>query len=102
MQGPGDGKNTRTCSARALAAALLGAAGLGFIGVSSLPAHAAPVLTSTPLTWNVIGLDSNAPATGPDLFPVGTRICNTGDATATAVSTQMAWDSVNAFVNIDG
>ena len=65
-------------------------------------AHAAPVLTITPLTWNVIGLDSNAPATGPDLFPVGARVCNTGDAVATAVSAQLVWDSANAYVNVDG
>ena len=29
------------------------------------------VLTVTPLTWNIIGLDSNSPATGPKDFPVG-------------------------------
>ena len=65
-------------------------------------AHAAPVLTIEPLTWNVIGLDSNAPATGPDLFPVGARVCNTGDAVAPAVSAQMVWDTANTNINIDG
>src|SRR5437588_5804251 len=68
----------------------------------SSPAHASPVLTITPLTWNVVGLDSNSPATGPDTFPVGARVCNTGDQTATAVSTDFAFDSANAFVNLDG
>src|SRR5438105_10193467 len=66
------------------------------------PAHASPILTITPLTWNVVGLDSNSPATGPDTFPVGARVCNTGDQTATAVSTDFAFDSANAFVNLDG
>lgn len=43
----------------------------------------AQVLTVTPLTWNVIGLDSNKPLTsGPDTFPVGARVCNVGAATA--------------------
>lgn len=32
-------------------------------------------LTVTPLTWNIIGLDSNDPASGPNLFPVGARVC---------------------------
>ncbi len=30
-------------------------------------AHAA--LTATPLTWNVIGLDSNTPTAGPEILP---------------------------------
>ncbi len=34
-------------------------------------------ITVTPITWDVVGLDSNAPATGPDVFPVGARVCNT-------------------------
>ncbi len=32
-------------------------------------------LTITPNTWNIIGLDSNSPATGPNQFPVGAKIC---------------------------
>ena len=29
-------------------------------------------------TWNVIGLDSNNVNVGPNRFPVGARVCNTG------------------------
>lgn len=43
-------------------------------------ASAAPILTITPLTWNIIGLDSNNVNVGPNRFPVGARVCNAGDA----------------------
>ena len=39
-------------------------------------AHAA--LTVTPITWNVVGLDSNSPTTGPFRFPVAARVCAVG------------------------
>lgn len=62
---------------------------------------AAPVLTVMPITWNVIGLDSNNVNSGPDLFPVGVRVCNTGDLTATGVLTTFVWDSANVYVNLN-
>ncbi|NJC95876.1 MAG: hypothetical protein FIB03_05990, partial [Anaerolineae bacterium] len=46
---------------------------------------AAANLTITPLTWNVVGLDSNNVSVGPNNFPVGARVCYSGDATATSV-----------------
>src|SRR3954471_13726128 len=49
-------------------------------------AHAA--LTVTPLTWNVVGLDSNSPTTGPKNFPIGARVCSniaTSNVTANRV-----------------
>ena len=62
---------------------------------------APPLLTVTPLTWNVIGLDSNTPADGPNRFPVGARVCNAAGAdAATDVSVSFAWDSANAFVDL--
>ena len=55
-------------------------------------------LTVTPITWSVVGLDSNAPAAGPKNFPIGMRVCS---ALATAnVSVVWAWDSANANVNL--
>ena len=75
---------------------------LTLVTVPSRPATAAPVLTIEPLTWNVIGLDSNAPASGPDLFPVGARVCNTGDAPAADTTSEFVWDSANAHVTIEG
>jgi hypothetical protein len=41
------------------------------------PARAAANLTIRPITWNVIGLDSNRPADGPNTYAVGARVCNT-------------------------
>ena len=63
-------------------------------------ASAAAVLTITPLTWNIIGLDSNNVNVGPNNFPVGARVCNTGNATATNVVSSFVWDSADAFINL--
>jgi uncharacterized repeat protein (TIGR01451 family) len=59
-------------------------------------------LTITPTTWNVIGLDSNNVNSGPNTFQVGARVCNTGAAAVTNVSGTFVWDSVNAFINLNG
>jgi uncharacterized repeat protein (TIGR01451 family) len=61
-------------------------------------AHAATTLTAAPITWNVIGLDSNSPATGPNNFPIGARICSSVATTNVGVS--FVWDSANAFVDL--
>ncbi|MBX3084484.1 MAG: DUF11 domain-containing protein [Anaerolineae bacterium] len=66
----------------------------------TITASAAAVLTITPITWNVIGLDSNNVNVGPDQFPVGARVCNTGDAAATNVVSDFVWDSANVNINI--
>src|SRR5262249_51517365 len=59
-------------------------------------------LTVTPITWNIIGLDSNNVTAGPDTFPVGVRVANTGNAAATNVQTNYVWDSTNSFINLLG
>src|SRR5258705_1157225 len=61
---------------------------------------AAAALTISPITWNVIGLDSNNVSVGPNNFPVGVRVCNTGDVTATNVTATFVWDSADAFINL--
>ena len=44
--------------------------------------------TVTPSTWNIIGLDSNRPDSGPYQFPVGAKFCGgTPGATDTALLT---------------
>lgn len=63
---------------------------------------AAPVLSVSPITWDVIGLDSNNQAIGANTFPVGVRLCNTGDATATSVVATFIWDTVNALITLSG
>ena len=55
------------------------------------------VLTVEPITWNVIGLDSNDPPDGPKNFPVGARVCST--QTLNNVDVTMTWESANAFID---
>ena len=62
--------------------------------------NAAGALSITPITWNVIGLDSNDVTTGPNLFPVGVRVCNTGDADVTNVTSDFQWTSSNSFIDL--
>ena len=56
----------------------------------------------TPTTWNVIGLDSNKVADGPDTFQVGARVCNTGATAVTNLSADFVWDSTNVNINLSG
>jgi uncharacterized repeat protein (TIGR01451 family) len=65
-------------------------------------ARAAPALTIAPITWNVLGLDSNNVAVGPNTFVVGARACNTGSSAATNVASNLVWDSANAFIALLG
>src|SRR5213593_19879 len=55
-------------------------------------------LTVTPISWNIIGLDSNNPASGPHLFPVGARVCSS--VATTNVSVNFVFDSANANINL--
>src|SRR4030095_15057138 len=59
-------------------------------------------LTITPVSWNVVGLDSNNPSTGPDTYQIGARVCNTGGTAVTNLVGTFVWDSSNAFVNLSG
>jgi len=64
------------------------------------PAAALPVLTVTPITWNVVGLDSNNVIVGPENFPVGARVCNSGTTAATDVVADFVWDSADAYIDL--
>ena len=66
----------------------------------SLPAFSA--VTITPTSWNVVGLDSNNLAVGPDSYQVGARVCNTGGSAVTSLTASFVWDSANAFINLTG
>ena len=59
------------------------------------PAYALATLSVTPLTWNIIGLDSNNVSVGPNHFPIGAHVCNTS-LTDTAANVK------SAFVFDDG
>jgi len=84
-----------TTRIRTLASVIL-IAGL-FLSVS---AHAATTLSfgPTPISWNVVGLDSNSPTSGPRFFPLGARVCSS--VATTNVSVTHAWDSANANINL--
>src|ERR1700750_1111852 len=64
------------------------------------PAQAAPTLSVTRITWNVVGLDSNKVSTGPNQFPVGMRVCNNGSSAATNTTATFAWDSSNQSISL--
>ncbi len=63
-------------------------------------------LTLEPITWNVVGLDSNDPMAGPYNFPVGVRVTNEGSTTATDVTATFNWTDANdpydgnAYINL--
>jgi len=83
-------------------AGALVAAALLLALVPAGPAAAVVTLTIRPITWNVVGLDSNKVSSGPDTFPVGARVCDTGDTAAAAVVSNIVWDTTNAFINLVG
>ena len=55
-------------------------------------ARAATSLTVTPITWNVIGLDSNNVYVGPNNFPIGARVCNLGGSATSVTGINFVWD----------
>ena len=87
-------------SAAILRMGLLIALLAGMILQPQFSVQAAAILTIEPLTWNVIGLDSNNVNVGPNHFPVGARVCNTGDTPATNVNAIFVWDSANALIDL--
>ncbi|HPH95894.1 MAG TPA: SdrD B-like domain-containing protein [Anaerolineaceae bacterium] len=64
------------------------------------PVLATVTLTIEPIAWNVVGLDSNNVNVGPNDFPVGARVCNTGDTTATNITSIFFWDSSDPYINL--
>lgn len=75
---------------------------IGLIWSPSPSIAAAPNLTITPITWNVVGLDSEDVNRGPNTFPVGARICNTGDTAATNVKVGFLWDEEDPLISLVG
>jgi uncharacterized repeat protein (TIGR01451 family) len=64
------------------------------------PAYAAANLTITPISWNILGLDSNNVNVGPNVFMVGARVCNTGADPATNVVVKFRKNGVNSYINL--
>src|SRR5258708_13612167 len=59
---------------------------VGLVLSPTFNVQAAAGLTITPITWDIIGLDSNNVTVGPDQFPVGVRVCNTSGSPTTTVT----------------
>jgi hypothetical protein len=80
---------------------------MGAVFQPQSPALASGSLTIAPLTWNVIGLDSNLVTVGPNHFPIGARVCNTS-GTASTVSVTYNWDdglnkyTGDTYINLRG
>ncbi len=65
-----------------------------------MPASADALLTVNPITWNIVGLDSNNVNVGPNDFPVGMQVCNTTGGALTGITATLSWTSANANINI--
>ena len=63
-------------------------------------ARAAATLTVTRITWNVVGLDSNKVTDGPNQFPVGMRVCNSGSTASTNTVATFTWDTANQYISL--
>ena len=85
--------------ARFVAATVLAAM---IVPVAQSSASAAPNLTVTPITWGVVGLDSNNVNDGPNTFASGARVCNTGTTAATNVTATYVWTTSNTYINLFG
>ncbi len=65
--------------------------------------QAAPILTLTPITWDIIGLDKNEIIKGPNIYPVSVRLCNSGDTAASTIIVNFVWDDSNGlYINLVG
>jgi LPXTG-site transpeptidase (sortase) family protein len=73
---------------------------LGIFFTTPHPIFAEPNLTITPITWNIMGLDSNNVNVGPNVFPVGARVCNIGTTNATNVVSSFVWDTSDPYINL--
>lgn len=58
-------------------------------------------ITITPVTWNVVGLDSNNVNAGPNIYPVGARVCNTGGSAISSVVSTFYWDTTNTYIDLE-
>ncbi|NKI35098.1 DUF11 domain-containing protein [Wenzhouxiangella sp. XN79A] len=81
--------------ARALHGALVRAGAV--LALTVVASTASAQLAIDPITWDVVGLDSNRPLTsGPELFPVGAEVCNAGVAPSGPLTATMVWDDPDA------
>lgn len=72
-----------------------------FVLAVASSALSAQAQTIEPITWNVVGLDSNNVSVGPNVFPIGARICNKTGATVNAGTWQAKFNFVttSSYIN---
>ncbi len=76
-----------------------------FMGMNLLfssKANATANITIQPISWHIIGLDSNKVTDGPDTFNIGARVCNVGTSDATNVQARFVFDNSNQYINLTG
>jgi len=61
--------------------------------------RAAPILSIEPLTWNIFGLDDEDMNLGPNTYPIGARVCNSGDEAAQNVEFSLVWEEENLNIS---
>lgn len=66
--------------------------------VSTASAHG---LSITTITWDIVGLDSTDVDDGPNVYPVGVRVCATG-GTVEGITVSFTWLSANPYLNLVG
>jgi hypothetical protein len=76
------------------------AVGLETVLAPVMPAEAAPALTITRLTWDVVGLDGNGVDVGPNNLQVGARACKQGEAPTIGVTFAFGWDTTERSVSL--
>jgi LPXTG-site transpeptidase (sortase) family protein len=84
---------------RGIVAVLIGGILVANLFVPQFTAKGAPTLTINSITWGVVGLDSNNVSVGPNEFPAGARVCNTGTSAANNLVSTFVWDSSNTYIN---
>ena len=62
--------------------------------------QAGAALSIEPITWGVVGLDSNNVNVGPNNFPVGARVCSQAGDGASTADVSFAFNTANAFINL--
>ncbi len=61
---------------------------------------ASAALTVQPITWNIIGLDSNNVTVGPNRFPGGARVCTDATPSNGSVTVTWNWTSADPFIDL--
>ncbi len=65
-----------------------------------LTSAANAAISVTPITWNVVGLDSNNVMVGPNRFPGGMRVCTDATPSNGNITVTWNWTTADSFINL--